>query len=370
MVDNSIQIEKNKPALEKWVQVETTVKERIHAFDLARGIAIILMVAIHTIVFLGNPGLVTSIPGYIANSIICILAAPVFTFIMGIMIAFSSRSSTRQLLYRGILLLIAGYILNLFRGTVPMAVAEWLEWVDIQEERPWMYLLEEDILQFAGISFIIIGLLKRIIPWKKALTIAGFAVMFIAPLLWKIQDVEGVPGYLMSLLFGGSHYNFFPIIPWIAFPLIGMGYGELLKQSKDKNKFFMISIIVGALMIVFGFSVVSSFETSLYEQWYKGVFRQGKLPPLVSVIFTGFLFVWVPVCYFITKKVKNSRFFDFLYFWSKNVTWFYAIQWLIIGWACTFLPYLSWWQVIVVIITTIILTDRIMISFVKKTSNN
>jgi uncharacterized membrane protein len=355
------EISLNKSGIEK-----TSGKSRIRAFDFARGIAIIAMVMIHTIVFLGNPELVKSLSGYIANSIICLLAAPVFTFIMGVMIVFSSKSSTRTLLLRGCIILGIGYLLNLLRGTLPMAVGEWAEWIDYQDERPWTYMLEEDILQFAGFSFIIIALLRRMIPWNLGLVISGGAIMLSAPLLWKIYLGETIPGYLVSLLFGGNHYNFFPVVPWIAFPLIGIGYGGWLKMSKDRSSFFKKSMIAGVLLCIIGTVIVFFFDHAIIDQWLNGKFRQGKLPPVVSVLFTGFQFIWIPVSYFITEKVKRSKVFDILYHWSSNVTWFYVIQWVVIGWACVLLPYLSWIQVMIAVILIIIITDRIMLSFVKK----
>lgn len=340
-------------------------KERIRAFDLARGIAIVAMIVIHAIVFLGNPALMKTISGYIVNSIVCILAAPVFTFIMGVMIVFSSKSSMRTLLIRGLVLLCIGYLLNFLRGTLPIALGEWAEWIDYQDERPWAYMLEQDILQFAGLAFIIIAFLKRFVPWKNGMMIMGGIVIAVSPLLYTIQVDESVGGYLLSLLIGGNEYNFFPVVPWIAFPLTGMGYGEFFKNSNDKNKFAKTSLTTGTIFIIVGVILSFYFDKSLIEDWYTGVFRQGNLPPVVSLLFIGFQFIWIPVCYFITKRIKNSRILNILYNWSSNVTWFYVIQWVIIGWTCVFLPWLNWIEVIVAIALLFVFTDRIMVYFVK-----
>jgi len=343
----------------------TSPSSRMRAFDLARGVAIVAMVLIHSIVFLGDPALTKTIPGYIANSIICLFAAPVFTFIMGVMISFSSKSTIKTLLWRGCIILCVGYLLNFLRGTLPIAFAEWAEWVDYQDERPWAYMLEQDILQFAGIAFMLIALFKRLIRSNIGLAVLGGVIVAAAPLLYKIQLGEGVPGYLVSLLFGGNHFNFFPIVPWIAFPLIGMGYGELLKKSVDKNNFMRKSALVGLLLLVAGGAVIIGLEKDVIVQWYSGKFRQGKLPPVVSLIFLGFQFAWIPLCYLITGNIKKSRILDLLYHWSANVTWFYAIQWVIIGWACVLLPLLTWMQVMIAVVLITVVTDRAMLSFVN-----
>lgn len=341
-------------------------KQRLLAFDLARGIAIVAMVVIHSVVFLGDPSLVKTLPGYIINSIVCLFAAPVFTFIMGVMIAFSSKSSTRTLLIRGCILLCIGYLLNFLRGTLPIAFGEWAGWVDYQDERPLVYMLEQDILQFAGLAFVIIAVIRRLIPWNIGLAITGGIVIAVAPWLYTIHNDNGVEGFVISLFFGGNHYNFFPVIPWIAFPLIGMWYGELLKKSNSKDQFLKISLIIGGILLVSGVSLAYYFDKSIFQAWYHGKFRQGTLPSLVSLLFVGFQFIWIPVCYFITEKFKKSAILNILYKWSSNVTWFYVIQWVIIGWACVLLPWLSWIEEGIAITLLFLITDRVMISFVKK----
>lgn len=341
----------------------------MQAFDFARGIAIVAMVLIHSIVFLGDPSLTKTTAGYIANSLICLFAAPVFTFIMGVMIVFSSKSLPRTLLWRGVVILGIGYFLNFLRGTLPIAFGEWAGWVDFQDERPWTYMLEQDILQFAGIAFMLIALFKKLIGSNIGLALLGGAIMAAAPLLYRVHLGESIPGYLVSLLFGGNHYNFFPIVPWIAFPLIGMGYGEMLKKSPDKQQFMQRSALLGLLLIAAGIALVIGLERDVTGQWYSGKFRQGKLPPVVSLIFSGFQFVWIALCYLITGKIKKSPVLNQLYHWSGNVTWFYAIQWVVIGWACVLLPFLSWLQVLLAAVLITIVTDRVMLSFIKNKGN-
>jgi hypothetical protein len=270
------------------------------------------------------------------------------------------------MLSRGFLLLCVGYLLNFLRGTLPIAFGEWAEWVDFQDERPWVYMLEQDILHFAGLAFIIIAFLKRVIPWNIGLMIVGGIIIAVSPLLYQIHIDESVAGFFISLFFGGNHYNFFPVVPWIAFPLIGIGYGALLKKNNNKNEFVRLSWIAGAFLIVVGISLAYYFDKSLFQHWYSGKFRQGKLPAIVSLLFVGFQFIWIPVCYTVTEKIRDSRILNLLCKWSSNVTWFYVIQWVIIGWACVLLPWLSWVEVAIAIMLLFVITDRVMLSFVKK----
>jgi hypothetical protein len=250
-----------------------------------------------------------------------------------------------------------------------MSTGEWFEWFtrsDVGGTSPWAYMLEVDILQFAGIAFIFIGVVKKIVHNNLVLAILGVAFAAVSPIVEDIGSQQPYVNYILSLFFGGEEYNFFPFFPWIAYPLVGLYYGELIKKSKDIEKFFKWSLITGIALTVTGIVIITLGYDSMWVDWYKGKFRQGQLPSLVSVMFFGFLGIWLPVCHYITNAIPENRIFTRLYFWSSNVTWFYVVQWIIVGWLCAMIPQLSWPAIIIMIIVIHFITDRVMVSFVKK----
>lgn len=346
-------------------QLRNQCGKRILAFDLARGIAIIAMVAIHSIVFIGSEELRTTPIGYLCNSIISFLAAPVFMFIMGLLLTFSSKAPLKRQLLRGFLIFALGYALNLFRGTIPIAVALQFEWLaDSENENPLLYLLEDDILQFAGLALVTLALVKRLLPWKNVWFIIAGLITFISPLLWNKSVDQPVVNYLVSLFTGSEIYNFFPFFPWIAFPLFGMGYGELLKTS-NKTVFFKISVLAGIFLGIIGFILSRFSGDDLFHLLLIGKFRQGQLPPAIIVLFLSFQCIWIPFCYWLSTCTADNKIFNYFYFWSKNVTSFYFIQWVIIGFLCVVLPYLNWPGVVLCIIVVTYFSDMCIRTYNK-----
>jgi uncharacterized membrane protein len=361
-------IDKSLPGELGNMQLLTSPKEsRFRAFDLARGIAIITMVTIHSIVFVGEPALTSTIAGLFCNVIISLLAAPVFMFVMGALFSFSSKTSLKTQLLRGLSILLIGYVLNLFRGTIPVAAGQMFGWITEDLENPLKYLLEDDILEFAGLALITVALVKRFLPWKLSWIILGGIVAFGSPLVWNRGCDQPALHYVLSLFTGSEEYNYFPFFPWITFPLFGMAYGAFFKASKDKNTFFKTTSILGVILITAGVLMVLSGD-DIWKRWYIGKFRQGKLPISIITFFIGFQCIWLFVCNKITMIVPKNQFFDKLYFWSKNVTSFYNIQWLIIGWVCVMFPLLEWPAIIICIVAVTFFTDKFIQLYLKSKS--
>jgi len=93
--------------------------ERVRAFDLARGLAIVFMIGVHVLWHWGAPDTWTTPIGQVISFLGGPTAAPVFMFLMGASLAFSSRSSFSSLAVRGLWLVWLGYLLNFLRGVIP-----------------------------------------------------------------------------------------------------------------------------------------------------------------------------------------------------------------------------------------------------------
>ena len=85
-------------------------RERVRAFDLARGLAIVFMIGVHVLWHWGAPDTWTSPIGQVISFLGGPTAAPVFMFLMGASLAFSSRTSFSSLAVRGLWLLWLGYL--------------------------------------------------------------------------------------------------------------------------------------------------------------------------------------------------------------------------------------------------------------------
>ena len=89
------------------------------------------------------------------------LAAPMFMFSMGVGMMYSSHTAPKELFRRGINLFITAYLLNFFRsGFVYILYSIFKKSFSASM---FLYLnLNGDILQFAGLSFMLVALLKKL----------------------------------------------------------------------------------------------------------------------------------------------------------------------------------------------------------------
>ena len=79
--------------------------------------------------------------------------------LMGILIQYSRHHFPKYYFFRGIGLLTAGQLLNLLRDCLPNLLAFWFTNKNVFIARA-MQVLEADILPFAGLSFILLALMK------------------------------------------------------------------------------------------------------------------------------------------------------------------------------------------------------------------
>jgi len=289
-------------------------------FDIARAIAIFLMIFQHLwlVVFSGlvnNPVLDSII--FLSGTV---LVAPVFLFLMGANIVNSNKNKPVQLFKRGLKLVVLGYGLSFFRFFLPLALFQHFGFiVDVNSiiyKIPLLsYLLEFDILQIAGFSLIAIALLKKWRVKPDFYLVIAFIVALLSPIL--------------SPLCGTERYIVFPFFPWFFYPLVGYYFGKVLREATDKRDFYkncfgklVPAIILGLLFL---FINLGSADFS-YSHHGTGA----------CLLFVSVVIYWLAIINFNYQKLKTKT-INFLTFLSKKVTIIYIIQWLIIAWTAILL---------------------------------
>ena len=122
-------------------------------WDFAKVFAIILMIMVHFFAFCTFG---TLDYGYLNKYIFILLqcSAPIFMFAMGIGMIYTRHDSSKEFIRRGIVLLTVGLIINTmyflsnYSAGVPLKYS-------------LLSFLANDILQFAGLTFILIGIFKK-----------------------------------------------------------------------------------------------------------------------------------------------------------------------------------------------------------------
>lgn len=295
--------------------------DRVAAMDVARGFAVLCMVMIHVEMFLAPEG-----PDLISMRVVVELlgsvpAAPVFMFLMGASLAFSSHTAPGQLIRRGLLLLGAGYALNVLR-LMPEAGYALAKDIPPMEVLPQMY--EIDILHFAGLALVIFGIFRLTRLGRPGLLLLAAAVALCSPLLWGLHT--GIPpvDMLLAPIWGKRPNTFFPLFPWLAYPLVGLAFGRTLTMAEDRTRcLFRLGMVGLAVATVTGLLLLA------YPDLARSFYRPY---PLLVLFIIGFVPFWTWCCGQAAPLRILRLPVRLLSEWSQGVTVFYIAHWIIIGW--------------------------------------
>ena len=298
--------------------------------DIAKSLSIIFMIFVHTLsaaMMLENT---VSMPYevIVGNLLGGPFSAPVFMFCMGIGIIYSRHSDPSSMIKRGIKLFLLGLLVNIFSLIIPHYLSEYL--FNLGYLLPiyggWE-IFYVDILEFAGLSFVILGIFKKMNLSNKQLLAVG-VLLSILGFLFRFSDFGSIP---LNILFGyfiGTDYAFtaFPLFNWLIFPIAGCIYGYYFMRTTDKSKFFRrwpIFIIISIIYLLVYTALIYDAHSTFPEGYY---FYMSPLLALFCIILIhgdlGFSF-WLSNR--IPEKLKNMFVFS-----SKNITKIYVAQWFLI----------------------------------------
>ena len=298
-------------------------KERIKFFDFARGIAIFCMILQHAVIVFDKSSGSDSGLGRIIILLGTAPAAPVFMFIMGVFFINRNPSDMSYGIKRGLKLLLLGYVLNVVRFCLPAMTLDKYGLVLEGNTSPATLFFIVDILQMAGLSLIVMALARRWVQKTWIWIAMPFAVSLVSPMLWgKAAEVPG-----MALLWGDQDGVFFPLFPWIIYPLAGMAYGRGYLAHPKRSIFMKKTVFPAFAMIMAGSIMWHLFSNADY---FVGSYARGG--PALHLVMSGFVMGWMALCFWIVDRIKENPIFRVLYFWSKNVIVVYFIQWILIGW--------------------------------------
>ena len=311
---------------------EKTNLSRQKEFDFAKAIAIVFMVIIHVYeemcdidaVLCDYPhGALDNILQFISGP----LAAPVFMFAMGTGMIYSKHRTPKEFAKRGLHLFITSYVLNIARSAFLMLFLDRHNTEEIIYE-----IFNIDILQFAGLAFLLVALLKKLnIP---VVGMGGIAIIMqvIGNLLSAHIDVtQSNLQYFLGLFFYTSEVSCFPLLLWFIFPVFGVIFAAYLQHVKEIEKFYQHLTFFGVAGLIglcfalnfYGFNLKNFY--ALYEDMY---YQQNAL----SFIFCLFVIATeLSLFHYIKKVIHIEKLEKALLYLSKNLNTIYIIQWLIIG---------------------------------------
>lgn len=212
-----------------------TMQSRNLAVDFARVLAIVLMIQGHTLDVLLGPafrqGMAFDLWLFVRG-----LTAPTFFVLSGISFTLASLRHWDSYLHlspqlyrrlgRFALFICLGYLMHL-----PIRTYHDIRWLDTAG---WQSGLQVDVLQCIGLTLaglqILLLLAKTPARFAQLAVSIGAAIVVLTPVVWKINWSEYLPLSLASYLTGHTG-SWFPLFPWAAYPLIGVGLGYLYAQQ-------------------------------------------------------------------------------------------------------------------------------------------
>lgn len=312
--------------------------QRIQSLDLARGFTVLIMPSVHVVMLYSRPEVQQSLLG---DSLAFIAEGPgaqLFMLVMGIGVTFSSYVNKQSVFKRTFYFLFAAYILNFLKfiipllfGCMPQNLLQELQLHNDQMAIPFFILLG-DILHFTAISYPILFLVYRLKYYPFWSLVFAIASMILSPLLWDMKIGFGLGDYFLQLVGGHPPYVFFPVFPWLAYPLIGLSLGYFMKEY-DITFILKKAGWVGAI-VMFVSCLFPATETQ--TEWLP--FYRTK--PADTLFHSGFVLTWVALVHWLSQKIRNNYFFLLLTFCSKNITSIYIIQWVVICWGMAYAGYL------------------------------
>ncbi|MHC1776261.1 MAG: heparan-alpha-glucosaminide N-acetyltransferase domain-containing protein [Lentimicrobium sp.] len=290
--------------------------------DVLKGVAVLLMIQVHLVELFAQPEIYNSTWGKISLFLGGPPAAPVFMAVMGYFLALSDRSMV-SFIGRGIRLIVYGFLLN---AGLNMHLFYHI-FTGQSSQSPLPYLFGVDILLLAGLSIIVIALFRPILRNKVFLwSIAALLVASFTTFLPAGDIHNSWSDYLLACFYKATWWSYFPLFPWLAYPLAGYSFNLIITGFGQTNipltKFTLAALamlIPLAVFFPFGFKVTTDLQAYYHHS--------------VSYFIWALLFlgVWATLFFLFIKYLPGNPLMKYLKWTGRNVTAFYVFQWLIIG---------------------------------------
>lgn len=342
--------------------------ERIKSLDLARGFTVLFIAPIHTVMLYSKGEVYTTALGYFLTFIAEGPGAQLFMVLMGMYIAFKPVVDSNEVLKRSVLIVIAGYALNVFKFVIPLC----LGWIPeamqqdlmIQDNFDGMLQLFflGDILHFAAIALLVTHWLRRKQHYANNALALGATVVIISPFFWDAHSNNGTINYILQLIGGPPPHVFFPLLPWLFYPLLGLVIGDAFKRNHGTVYPQLLKWGIGWVLfgVIAHYIAGEHFNTSFYRTYSWDTIGHAG-------IVLAILWLWEQL----HKYIMPNSFFNLLIYYSKNITQVYISQWILIIWLLPCFGYreLDYVKTIIAIILTSSITLLISIGIDKCKQN-
>jgi hypothetical protein len=290
--------------------------------DLLKGFAVFLIIPIHILETFIN---YTGRESLFGKTLLLLggpLAVPVFMMVMGYFVSLNKKSPIQNVI-RGIKIIIIGFLLNIGLNLSLLIKIEFEGW----QFDPLQYIFGVDVLYMAGLSIVILSVLKSL--KKGQLWITLFLILFVSISTSQLNRILTIPdrNYFLPFIAGEYLWSYFPLFPWLSYSLIGFLFQKTeqrIMQFFLKHKSVSITLVSVIFVLVVLFSQFGIKTTINLSEYYHHTF-------MFLLWAVGVDILWIILLRFIVQRFPEFSIIVFLRWLGKNITVFYIIQWLIIG---------------------------------------
>lgn len=341
------------------------LRQREPLADLLKGIAILLMIQVHVVELFSTQEVFGSNTGRVALFLGGPPAAPVFMAVMGYFLA-ASRRGTRFLVVRGLKLFVGGLLLNVgLNMNLLVSIAQ-----GRFDLNPYQYIFGADILTFAGLSVMIVTLIRTTFKQSAPLFVL---LAFVVASLGNLP-VFGTPErpllmYINAFFWGDFSWSYFPLFPWLAYPLIGYALRLLVRRLPAITMPPAPIASATILVLAIGLSTTGDFAlrivSSLPDYYHHRI---------DFFAWTGsFLIGWTLLFLMIESRIGSTLPLRYLKWLGRNVTSAFVFQWLLIGNIATAIyktqspgASAAWFLVITALVSLLVLAWTALLSRFRK----
>ena len=301
--------------------------------DLLKAYPILFMVIIHVYENL-SIGRIDATPHTWAEHILQFLAgpatAPAFMFAMGVGIVYSGKSTPKDLLKRGLMLFVGGYILNASRSGILTTIGTALTGRFDPELTKYLFL-NADIFHFAGLALMLSALFLQM--KLRPVAIAGISLLMqlVGRYLANLPEMTGDLGYIAGQFYKCTWVCCFPLLQWYVYPALGICFGTVLQHVSDHGAWYKLTGSCAAVLLLCCVGTSAIFGISIapvYSLADDAFYNQSFFSTVFSVLLICLI---LSVSHSVSLFIKDKPIERFVKQMSSHLTEIFIIQWILIG---------------------------------------
>ena len=307
---------------------------RQQELDLLKALCVVGMIFVHVLLDLGKKVM----PGVVDDYLTEFFGGATFMISMGIGMCYMRRQTPSSYLIRGFGLLTIGQFLNILRNCLPNLIGYWVTGRQFFISNS-LLILQADILTFAGLSFLLMALFKRLRLKNGAILLISVVMSLIAlfmwralpaPYSWSVKPTHD--SYLVSQILAffviTNAESYFPLFCYFVFVAFGYFIGGYYPRIRDKdalaNRIMAVCFPLAAIYYVCRFTMKMSFLPEL------GSDLQYSMKPTPDAIATCLFTLGFLALLYKFVKLIGGKLPGFVMHFSTNINSYYCLSYLFI----------------------------------------